>query len=55
MIGNNRVLLIAAKQLIGILDVVQDYRTLSEQEILLKRDLKMRFLGMTAVQKLRAR
>ena len=51
MIGNNRVLLCAAKMLIGILDVVQEFRQLSEQELGLKRDLKVKFLGMTAVEK----
>jgi uncharacterized protein involved in type VI secretion and phage assembly len=40
---------------IGVLDVVQDYRQLSEQEIRLKRDLKARLLGLTAVERLRAR
>ena len=55
MIGNNRVLLCAAKMLIGILDVVHEFRQLSEQELGLKRDLKVKFLGMTAVEKLRAK
>ena len=55
LIGNNRVLLCAAKMLIGILDVAQDYRQLSVHEIYLKRDLKVRLLGMTAVAKLRAK
>ena len=41
--------------LIGILDVAQDYRQLSVHEIHLKRDLKVRLLGMTAVAKLRAK
>lgn len=54
-IGHNKLLLRATSQLIGILDVVQDFRQLSEQEILLKRDLKARFLGLTAVEKLRAK
>jgi len=35
-IGNVRLLLCAAKQLIGILDVVQEFRQLSEQEVALK-------------------
>jgi hypothetical protein len=55
MIGNNKLLLCAAKMLIGILDVVQDFRQLSDQEISLKRDLKVKFLGTTAVEKLRAK
>lgn len=55
MIGNNKLLLCAASNLIGIFDVVREYRHLSEQEIQLHRDLKARFLGMTAVQKLRAK
>lgn len=37
------------------LDIVHEHRQLSEQEIIFKRDLKARFLGMTAVEKLRAR
>jgi hypothetical protein len=37
------------------MDVVQEHRQLSEQEISLKRDLKARFLGMMAVEKLRAK
>jgi hypothetical protein len=45
----------ATSQLIGILDVVQDFRQLTDQEILLKRVLKTRFLGLTAVEKLRAK
>jgi exonuclease III len=55
LIGNNRLLLRAATQLIGILDVVQDHRQLGDHEIRLKRDLKARLLGMTAVEKLRAK
>jgi hypothetical protein len=55
ILGNNKVLLQATQKLIGILDVVQDYRPLSELEIKLKRDLKTCFLGLTAVEKLRAR
>jgi hypothetical protein len=55
LIGNNGILLCAAKQLIGVLDVVQDYRQLSPAEVQLKRDLKVKFLGLTAIEKLRAR
>jgi len=55
LIGNNKLLLCAAGQLIGILDVVQEHRQLSEDEISLRRDLKVRFLGLTAVEKLRAK
>jgi hypothetical protein len=41
--------------LIGILDTVQDYyRQLSCAEIQLKRDLKIRYLGLAAIEKLRA-
>jgi hypothetical protein len=54
-IGNNKLLLCAASKLIGIMDVVHEFRQLSEQEMQLQRDLKARFLGMTAVEKLRAR
>lgn len=52
-IGRNKLLLCAAKQLVAILDVVQDYRLLSILEIELKRDLKARILGMTTIEKLR--
>jgi len=55
LIANNNLLLIAAKQLIWKLDVVQEYRNLSTEELALKRDLKNRFLAMTAIEKLRAR
>lgn len=55
MIGNNKLLLKAPSQMIEILDVVQDYRQLSEQEITFKRELKGRFSGMTAIEKLRAK
>lgn len=55
MIGHNKLLLRAASQLIAIFDVVQEFRQLSDQEIAFKRDLKVRFLGMTAVEKLRAK
>lgn len=55
IIGNNKVLLCAVSKLIEIFDVVQEYRQLSDMEINLKRHLKARFLGLTAVEKLRAR
>jgi hypothetical protein len=55
LIGQNKVLMCAAGQLIAILDVVQEYRALSDQEIRLRRDLKLKFLGMAAVEKLRAK
>ncbi|KAG2646665.1 hypothetical protein PVAP13_2KG227805 [Panicum virgatum] len=55
LIGNNKLLLIAAKQLIWILDVVQEFRMLSDEELNLKRDLKNKFLAMTAIEKLRVR
>ena len=48
-------MLCAAKQLIGILDVVQEYRQLSIQEVQLKRDRKAHFLGLSAVEKIRAK
>jgi len=54
-IGNNKLLICAARQLIAILDVVQEHRQLSSAESLLRRDLKARYLGLTAVEKLRAR
>ena len=46
-------LICAARQLIAILDVVQEHGQLSNAEILLRRDLKSRLLGLTAVEKLR--
>lgn len=55
LIGRNKLLLKAASQLIGILEVVQEFRPLNEQEVALKRDHKMRFLGLTAVERLRAK
>ena len=54
-LGNNKLLFYAAKQLIAILDIVQEHRQLSSTEILLRRDLKARYLGLAAVEKLRAR
>jgi hypothetical protein len=45
----------AAKQLLGILDVVQEHRTLSPAELSLKKDLKFKFLGLAAVEKLRCK
>jgi hypothetical protein len=53
LIGNNKVL--CTTQLIGVLDVVQDFRQLSASELSLKRDLKARLLGMTTVEKLRVK
>ena len=47
--------MLAAEQLITILDVVQEFRQLSQQEVLLKRDLKNRYLAMATIEKLRAR
>lgn len=55
IIGKSKVLLCAVSKLIEILDVVQEFRPLSELEISLNRDLKAIFLGLTAVEKLRAR
>jgi hypothetical protein len=37
------------------MDIVQEHKSLSSAEISLRRDLKARFLGMTAVEKLRAK
>ena len=51
-IGNIKLLMCVARQLIGILDVVQEFRQLSAKEIQLRRDLKLRFLGMAVVEKL---
>ena len=50
-----KLLLCAAKQLIGILDVVQEFKQLSILEVQLKRDLKARFLGLSAVEKIRTK
>ncbi|WVZ95314.1 hypothetical protein U9M48_041096 [Paspalum notatum var. saurae] len=55
LIGNNKLLMTAAKLLIWILDVVQDYRPLSPAELSLHKHLKARFLGLAAVEKIRAR
>lgn len=54
-IGNNKLLLCPSNKLIAILDVVQELRPLSSQEIKLRKDLKARYLGMTAIEKLRAK
>ena len=54
-IGNVKLLLCAAKLLVGVLDVVQEFRQLSMQELLLKRDLKGRIMGLSAVEKLTAK
>jgi hypothetical protein len=35
--------------------VVQEFRNLSQEELLLKGDLKNRFLALTAIEKLRLR
>jgi hypothetical protein len=55
LIGDNKLLLCATAKLICILDVVQEFRPLSDLEVRLWRDLKVRYLGMTAVDKLRAK
>jgi hypothetical protein len=54
-IGNNMLLLCAARKLIGFLDVVQEHRSLSALEVLLRHDLKVRYLGMMAIEKMRAK
>ena len=54
-IGNIKLLMCVARQLIGILDVVQEFRQLSAEEIQLRRGLKLRILGMAAVEKLRCK
>lgn len=54
-IGRNRLLMIAAKKLIAVFDVVQEHRQLGEGEISLKQSLKQRLLGLAAVEKLRFR
>jgi hypothetical protein len=54
-IGNCKLLIIAARQLIWIFDVVQEYRPLSSLEVQLHRQIKQRRLGLTAVEKLRAK
>jgi hypothetical protein len=55
LLGRNKVLLCAVQRLIGILDIVQEARPLSDPEIIFRRDLKSRLLGLTAVEKLRAK
>lgn len=54
-IGNNKMLMLAAKKLISILEVVQEHRQLSEEEIHLKQDLKQKLLGFATIEKIRAR
>ena len=54
-IGHVKLLLCAAKQLIAILDVVQEFRQLTGQEIQFRRDLKARVFGLSAVEKIRAK
>lgn len=53
--GRNKMLMLAAKKLITILEVVQEHRQLSKDEIQLKQSLKNKFLGFAAIEKLRAR
>lgn len=55
IVGNTKVLICAVAMLIAVLDVVQEFRNLNEIEIRLRRDLKMRYLALTAVDKLRAK
>jgi hypothetical protein len=55
LLGNNKVLLCAAQKMIAILDVVEDFRPLSQSEILLRMHLKVRFLGLIVVEKMRAK
>jgi hypothetical protein len=50
-LGNNKLLMTTTKQLIWILDVVAEYRQLTQIEISFKRDLKARYLGMSVVGK----
>jgi hypothetical protein len=53
--GNVKLILCATKQLIAIVDVVQDFMQLSLEEIHIKRDLKARYLGLTIIAKLKAK
>jgi hypothetical protein len=54
-IGHVKLLLCAAKQLIGILDVEQEFRQLTVQELHLRQDLKARVSGLSAIEKIRAK
>lgn len=54
-LGNNRLLMVAARKLIAVMECVQERRQLSEEEIELKQGLKQRLLGFAAIEKLRAR
>jgi hypothetical protein len=54
-IGRNKLLRCTVEQLIGVLDVVQEHKQLSAEELQLKKDLKVRLLGLIAVEKLRAK
>lgn len=47
--------MLVAKRLIGIFDVAQEHRALTEDEISLKQSLKQKLLGLAAVEKLRLR
>ena len=44
-----------ARQLIWILDVVQEYRDLCQSEFQLKSDIKNWFFGLTTIEKFRAK
>lgn len=54
-VGNVKLMMCAAKIIIGMLDVAQDYRQLTRDELHLKKDIKARLLGLAAIDKLRAK
>jgi hypothetical protein len=53
--GNARIELHMANEIIHHLDMAQDSRQLSHQEMLLQKDLKIRVLGLAAVERARHR
>lgn len=54
-IGKGKIMMLAAKKHIAILEITQEHRKLTEQEIVFKQELKQRLLGLAAVEKLRLR
>jgi hypothetical protein len=53
--GNARIELHMANEIIHHLNLVQDHRELSQEDIMLRRDIKNRVLGVVAVERARRR
>jgi hypothetical protein len=51
LFGNARIELHMANEIIHRLDLAQDHRELSQEDIVLRRDLKNRVLGVAAVER----